>query len=605
MSQALAEQLDAVKSSRFLDSTLESLSEEISGIQKQIIEALDADSEELSEADDFESAEAGKLVSRLEEIGAALGMLELSEAARLVDHLKLAVGKLGNSAESANVKQRQAIFEAGYLLSKYIEYRRNLRNERAEEVPLILAPCFYMLASSGLAPFVDESELAGAKISLAPIRTASEADFIDGADDPDVAAISSGDCSPNYNPTQEKNYKQREQLSANQATYRRLRKMYQVALIGLLRDSSCEEQLKLIDRVANRSAGLVNEQVLQTAWQALSVLIGQVRDQKLELTPQRKHFFARFDRWLRDMSRGDYIEFRAQENFSALRELIFLLMLSGSQRYALSAFDNIAEIGALKWEDSQIESERRAVESGLRDSVGAMGAAIQELIGNMKLRLSTISESESCESEDVSYLSDNMATIAAVLRFCDFDSAALSLGAAADQVQAWLEESPHESELLQVADAMLGVENTLAFSLNGGADRTGSGSLGDGLVEQAHQHLFTEMQASIALAARSLGSYLESGFDREHIANVGNSLAGAIGGFQMVGLRDAAELTSLCGEKIRTQYESREEPNAQKLEIIADCLVSIEYLLHELAAGRKSDGAMKQLIGENLAAMQA
>ncbi|MGB5324604.1 MAG: hypothetical protein WBN40_04160 [Pseudomonadales bacterium] len=605
MSQALTKQLDAVKSSRYIDSSLESLAVELSAIQKLIIESLDAESEELGDVAEFETAEADKLASRLQEIAGALGMLELTDASRLVEHLKIAVTKIGSNPEPATVRQRQAVFEAGYLLARYVDYVRNLRARNGEEPPLILAPCFYMLASAGLAPFVDESELARAKITLAVSSDATE-DFIVAGEVPDAAAVSSGDCSPNYNPAQQHNYKQKAALSENQSTFRRLRKMYQVALIGLLRDTSCAEQLKLIDRVANRSAGLVSEPILQTAWQALSVLVSQIKDGKLQMTGQRKHFFARFDRWLRDMSRGHYIEFHERNNFNSLRELIFLLMLSGSQRYAFSAFDSIAEIGAIKWRDEQIESQRRAVESGLRDSVGAMGEAIREILAQMKQRLSAISESDSCDAEDVAFLADNMATISAVLRFCDFNSPALSMGAAAEQVHCWIDEPPHESELLQVADAILSVENTLRFSAMGGADddaASGSGSLEQGLVEQAHQHLFTEMQANIALSARALGNYLESNFDREHIANIGNSLAGAIGGFQMVGLSEAAELTALCGKRISEEHESREPADIQRLESIADCLVSIEYLLHELAAGRKSDSAMKQLISENLAAL--
>ncbi|NNL56212.1 MAG: hypothetical protein HKO71_00540, partial [Pseudomonadales bacterium] len=51
------------------------------------------------------------------------------------------------------------------------------------------------------------------------------------------------------------------------------------------------------------------------------------------------------------------------------------------------------------------------------------------------------------------------------------------------------------------------------------------------------------------------------------------------------------------------EYKNREAGDTQRLESIADCLVSIEYLLHELAAGRKLDAAMKQLIGESLAVL--
>lgn len=608
MSQALAEKIDSVKSNRFIDSSLESLSEEIAAIQKTIAQALDADSEELGDAADFESSAANKLAERLDQIAGALTMLDMAEAGKLVEHLRIAVLKLGQSPEPASVKQRQAIFEAGYLLSRYTEYVRASRARSGDEMPLILSPCFYMLASAGLAPFMDESKLAGFNVGLvaASEAEAGVASEIDLPADDDIAG---GSCMPpDYNPQGEKNFKQKEAVDANQATFRRLRKMYQVALIGLLRDSSSKEQLKLIDRVASRSAGLVGEPLLRTAWEALSVLVGQLADEKLAFTAQRKHFFARFDRWLRDMSKGHYIEFNEAHNLGALRELIMLLMLSGSQRYVQSAFDATVDIDSLRWSDSQVEGQRRAVESGLRDSVAAMGEAIGEQLGGMKQRLSAMSESELCEQADIEYLSSNMTAIAAVLKFCDFNNPALTLGAASEQVLAWQHEMPGESAMLQVANSILSVENALmCYSMSncsGENDDDSQMSLEDGMIEQAHKHLFREMQSTISLSTRALSSYIESDFDREHIANVSHSLTGAIGGFQMVGLRDAAALAERCAVKIDAEYKNRETGDAQRLESIADCLVCIEYLLHELAAGRKLDGAMKQLIAENLAALE-
>ena len=91
MSQALAEKINTVKSNRFIDSSLESLSEEIASIQKTIAQALDADSDELGEAIDFESSAACKLAERLDQIAGALTMLEMPEAGKLVEHLKIAV----------------------------------------------------------------------------------------------------------------------------------------------------------------------------------------------------------------------------------------------------------------------------------------------------------------------------------------------------------------------------------------------------------------------------------------------------------------------------------------------------------------------------------
>jgi len=600
MAQALAEKIDRAKSDRYIDSSLQSLQDEIAEIQQALAKALDSNWDDLDTAPPFEAAAAGKIASKLDEIAGALTMLNMAEPAKLVVHLKLAVLKLGDNPALADVKQRQAVFEAGYFLSLYIDFVRSLRANAGDEMPLILSPFFYKLASAGLAPFVDESEIAGIAINfrLAPERT--------GLFD-EAPAAPATPCPPDYNPEHKKNLNQREAIANNQATYRRLRKMYQVALIGLLRGSSSNEQLTLVDHVASRSAELIDEPLLQAAWASISMLVTQFTQGNLELTPQRKHFFARFDRWLREMSKGEFIEFHDPENSNAIRELATLLILAGHQEYAQSKFHDFFNIDVVKWTDEQIVAQRRSVESGLRESLMAMSESISELLDGLKQRLSVMSESELCEQSDVSYLTSTMHAIAAVLKFCNFTKPALVLESAAEQVKSWTVEMPTEQVLLQVANSILSIENALlCYSMNnavGQNEHDASLSLEDGMIAQAHQNLFKEMQANISLSIRALNSYVESEYDREHIANVGSSLIGAIGGFQMVGLVDAANLAEKCAARISEEYDSEEGGDTARLEKIADCLVSIEYVLHELAAGGKLDGSMQQLIAENMASL--
>ena len=597
MAQALAEKIDRAKSDRYIDSSLQSLQDEIAEIQETLAQALDSSWDELDTAPPFEAAAAGKIASKLDEIAGALTMLNMPEPAKLVFHLKLAVLKLGDKPALADVKQRQAVFEVGYCLSLYINFVRSLRANAGDEMPLILSPFFYKLASAGLAPFVDESEIAGIAINL---RRAPECTGLF-----DEAPGTSGP--PDDNPGHKKNLNQREAIANNQASYRRLRKMYQVALIGLLRGSSSNEQLTLVDHVASRSAELIDEPLLQAAWASISMLVTQFIEANLELTPQRKHFFARFDRWLREMSKGEFIEFHEPENSNAIRELATLLILAGHQEYAQSKFQDFFNIDVVKWTDEQIVAQRRSVESGLRESLMAMSESISELLDGLKQRLNVMSESELCEQSDVSYLTSTMHAIAAVLKFCNFNKPALVLESAAENVKSWTVDMPSEQVLLQVANSILSIENALlCYSMNsavGQNEDDASLSLEDGMIAQAHQNLFKEMQANISLSIRALNSYVESEYDRQHISNVGSSLIGAIGGFQMVGLMDAANLAEKCAARISEEYDSEEGGDTARLEKIADCLVSIEYVLHELAAGGKLDASMQQLIAENMGSL--
>ena len=325
MSTSLATNINDVKNNQFIDSSLQNLSEEINAIQASIAQKLDAESGNPDEAQVFSAQAAKKIAEQLDQVAGALSMLHVEEASRLVEHLKIAILKVGNSDQALALNQRQAIFESSFLLTRYISHIRTLRNEDSEELPLILSPCFYTLASAGMAPFVDESELTGFTVSL-----------------------KGGDACKS------------DELSADKLqTCRSLRKMYQVALIGLLRGSSAEEQFKLIDRVAGRIADIASDEFSTKLWQSLGLLVGQYRQENLELTPQRRHFFARFDKILRQLSSGQSIAYAEQQQ--TITELCFLLLLSGRSQELQRNMDSHVQFEQIAWNDQQILNQRKSV----------------------------------------------------------------------------------------------------------------------------------------------------------------------------------------------------------------------------------------------------
>ena len=96
---------------------------------------------------------------------------------------------------------------------------------------------------------------------------------------------------------------------------------------------------------------------------------------------------------------------------------------------------------------------------------------------------------------------------------------------------------------------------------------------------------------------------MESDFNREHIANIGDCLQATTGGFRILGQELAADLMQNCANLLRAEYKSKISPEASRLESLADSLISTEYLLHELNEGRSVDAAMQQLLQQNLDAI--
>ena len=218
-------------------------------------------------------------------------------------------------------------------------------------------------------------------------------------------------------------------------------------------------------------------------------------------------------------------------------------------------------------------------------------------------------ESGICENDDIDTLVKNCERISAVLKVGGYDTATNVIDGSIDKIILWRGATPDQEELLGVANMMLYLENALLTgSLNEcGQELDKDSTVARGLLQQAQLDLFEESKANIGLAKRAVISYIESNFDREHIANVSVSLETIAGAFSMVDIESAQQLMQRCAELISAEYSSQSSndsgTDAALLESLADALVSVEYLLDELARGRGMDSGSKKLVDESLKAL--
>lgn len=558
----------------FVQDSLQSVLDELEKVRNEFTTLLDLDSDETNELNAVNELAVKRIKAQLEELIGTLDIMQLPIVAKLIEHLNIAVSRLAEKNEPVTLKQRQAIFESNIILQRFIEF---LRSEKNEKYNLILAPSFFALSTSGLAPFLSEAELSGIDIEFIEDKTEQS----------DNAVIN-------------------ESVNAEQ-TLRRMRKMYQVGLIGLLRDSSVKEQFKLIERVVERCENLIVDPFHATVWRCLKELMHMMDSGKLVISAQRRHFFSRFDRLLRSLSKNQTPDFSQPPESLAVRELICLLMLADRMDIIESELSLYIRWKELGYTDRQVEAQRKVIESGLKDSIDAVSVTVNQIIIDIKHRLSMISESEICEASDVEFITENLEKIGSVLRFCGFTKVNIAIDSLIPEIKKWEVGEPDQEEMLRLADTILEIENLLMTYRINGTDGSlqfkDDRELSDGIIEQAQIELYKEIQANIGLAIRAISSYIESGYQKEHIANIPGCLKTAVGAFQMIDLNNVADLIKLCITFIDDECSSNKHSEGSELDALADSLVAIEYLLHELCSGRGMDTPMNQLIEENIASL--
>jgi len=593
-------------------------------VEPELVEALSRVSEQLNllveqSLNDATPADAliKKLSSQLDEVAGVFSLLGLSVAADLSVQLGQAVESVyqGRSDENGGITAREsdALFQCVYLLPRFFEYVQTT----GVASPLLLAPCFYALASAGLSSFVTESTLIEFEYQLndwveANNKPSDNTLLVSTA--PEVMELTLVPLAKAEDESEASSLEEDitepvvDNIEEQQKTFRRLRQMYQTGLIGLLRDSDVSAKLVLIDRVAERAIDLCHGSVNAAVWRLVKKLVAAFNSKTLELTPQRRHFFTKFDRSLKRLEKDPLHGMHSLPDTAVLAELTLLLLLAEPQNVNDEDLNQLGRFTPLPWNDKALVAHREAMERSTYKALLSMLDVVKDELLGAKRILDMMSESGLCESDDINTLVTNCERISAVLKVSGYVAATAPIDQSIEQINSWRIESPDQEALLHVANMILYIENALLTGslLDSVDSQEAQSTVAKGLLQQAQMNLYEESKSNIGLAKRAVIAYIDSNYDREHIANVAVCLESIGGAFSIIGIENAEILMNRCAVLLNTAYQgnSNEGVVDDWLERLADALVSVEYLLEELAAGRAVDNMVDKLIDDSVLALQ-
>lgn len=200
-------------------------------------------------------------VENLHQVRGTLNLIELTGAELLAQEVLDQATDIPAGAGEERDVQLSALSNALHVLRRYLE---NVEANR-QEMPELLLPAINDLRQAGGQPALPESFFFSVRLDHARPHTAPPA--IDGA--------------------------------ARESEGRRLRHMYQVGLLGFIREQNPQASLKLMGRALSRVDGLfANEPRGRLCWVGAAAVEAQV-DGQLLARKSRKQLFSRIDRELK------------------------------------------------------------------------------------------------------------------------------------------------------------------------------------------------------------------------------------------------------------------------------------------------------------------
>jgi len=509
-----------------------------------------------------------RAVESIGQIRGALTLIELSGAQLLAHETLQIANDIPAGAGPEHDEHLMSICRGLHMLRRYLEQLRSGQ----DEMPELLLPAINALRLAGGEPELPESYFFSVRL----------------------------DQRPSISGTTRLAYRERQSQARN------MRRLYQIGLLGFLRDVNTTASLKLMARALERSAMLLHDHVGgYLPWVAAAAAEGFAQG-RLTATRERKQLFARVDRELRQML-GNELHEPAR---STLKELLYLLALAGADSAHPQQVMAAYGIERLGFTDAQLEAGKKRLAGPGQAVMHSLSTAIREELETVKDLIDAI-ESEVRQaaesgrpagSDNFSRLYVQVGLLGKTLEMVGQENAGQVLQQCLPSLAQWKERTLTLDDLAPLADALLLVESLVAQPEGQGtlleipaAAQDVQVSVANYQLSEAQALLHREAYNGLSEAKRAIGAFLDSRGDALHLATVPALLDTVRGALFFLGNPRAAELVRACTGFIqRCLIEGGQACEPATLEILADALSSIEFFVE--SGGTESQGGTPEIL---------
>lgn len=378
-----------------------------------------------------------------------------------------------------------------------------------------------------------------------------------------------------------------------EAYARRMRLMLQIALLGAIREKNELVSKKLLARSAKGFARLSGDGPMRQLWCLLMVVADTMTDRAMAFTKPRKRLLMNIERYSRDMVYVGRTAARRSVSDDIIRDLVYLLYRSGSANQEVTRILGAWGVNPSEYPESMMEAHRKRLYGPGADVLKSLSSALQEELNQLKDRLDIIERGIEPDLAELSIIADALLRLANTLSMLDLNRLADVARAEAARLTIWEEAGklPEEDELYSLADAVLGIENAVSQMVSRGitsetdalAIARTKGRDESPYLREAMIVVGDEARGALTLAKRAITAFIESDYDKLHLANLPTTLHSIWGGLQLLGDPNAAEVMDRIAQSIQERLlDAKEPPSHLILEALADSLTSLEYYIESI-----------------------
>lgn len=373
---------------------------------------------------------------------------------------------------------------------------------------------------------------------------------------------------------------------------RRLRARYQVGLIGWIRGERVEQNLDILAAVAQKLEQIATRQPVFQLWWVTGAVIEALQENGLEGGVSIKRLLGLGDREIRrlyEQGEARYAQTPAVELLNNLLYYVGRAESSGPRVMAVRASFRLAELLPV---DESIEQERENLSAPSVKLMQTVAVAIREDLSKVKDVLDIFVRRGAGQPKE-------LASQVEMLRKIGDTLGVLGLGELRGSVQAETERlekivsgalPADEATLVQIAATLIGVEDRLDGQLVGlirPKSETAAEDDEDNEFQQVQAAVLRECILNLARIKEAISQNVGGTLDAAGLDSWPELMRGLKAGLLMLGKARAVEvIEGITGQLKRVMQPGGNALPAGFLDRLADAIVSLEYYMETLQAGR-------------------
>ena len=394
---------------------------------------------------------------------------------------------------------------------------------------------------------------------------------------------------------------------------RKLRPRFQLALLGWIRGEDVERNLKALGEIVEQLEVAAGEKQLFQLWWVTAAVLEALGDGGLEGSVSLKRLLGQVDREIRHLLERGESQQAVEPPVELLNNLLYYVARSSTSGSRVQAVRDSFRLGELLPVDVRVEQERETLSAPSVRLMKTVAAAIREDLTRVKDVLDIFVRQGATQVQDLAPQLDMLRKISDTL-------GVLGLGELRDRVQGEIgtlqaivdkRVTPDDDALLRVAAALIGVEDGLDGQLvrlilpEAEAGPAVDGEPTDEEFLQVQGAVLRECTVNMARIKEAVAQSLSAPEEAQGLDQVPQLVRGITAGLLMLGRQRAVEAMERIGRVLGTIVRPDAESLAPaRLEKLAEAIVSVEYYMEMLQAGRSEPAGLMERAEASLAELE-